>query len=431
MNPKSTLYKFQKFELDISDGVRINAVISFLIGFISFFSFGNFSGKIIEGNEMTGASQIQTAIILLVWGVIGAVILIDRMRWRSNWSNSRYLLVFLCYAASSVFWGSGVESLLKAFVLVFVSYVIFVVAHSLSISLFFSYVRHALFLLVFFSLVVSVIRPDIGVVDHWMHEGQWSGIFQSKQSLGFACALYVYMMAVTYRDKYKYYHWVSAFVAIFVLIMSGSRGGGVVALFAVLLFYINRNGGKGVLYIYAAWVFLVCALGFYSVYYFYGNRLPFFDFFGFEVDLTERTYIWQYALSWMDGKLFLGYGLNSFWSRGEVSGLFEREFEWFLDNYHSGYVGLFVELGLLGLIVFSFVVARLIFLIFAFIKIESSSSSSEFCELMGLVCLILTANLTESFLLRSTSFYQVFLTYSLIRVEILYASRLKGMGDGY
>ncbi len=82
----------------------------------------------------------------------------------------------------------------------------------------------------------AVAVPDIGIDHSWMHNGQWQGVYESKQTLGFVGA---YLMFLTCYRKMTGQGWL-AFLAVFLLastcvLASESRGAGAVALAACAL----------------------------------------------------------------------------------------------------------------------------------------------------------------------------------------------------
>ncbi|GLR95155.1 hypothetical protein ACVIU7_002290 [Bradyrhizobium liaoningense] len=67
-----------------------------------------------------------------------------------------------------------------------------------------------LFILVAASALCAVFVPEIGVDQSWMHNGQWQGIYESKQTLGFISA---YLMFFACYRKMTGQGWI-AFLSI-------------------------------------------------------------------------------------------------------------------------------------------------------------------------------------------------------------------------
>lgn len=61
------------------------------------------------------------------------------------------------------------------------------------------------------------------------------------------------------------------------------------------------------------------------------------------INLTERTFIWQYAISHFNDAPLLGFGINGFWTRPAIYDYFNQNHGWVLDNYHSGYIAVAIE----------------------------------------------------------------------------------------
>jgi len=49
----------------------------------------------------------------------------------------------------------------------------------------------------------------------------------------------------------------------------------------------------------------------------------------------------------------MGFGLNGFWTDSNIYYQYQRLHGWVLDNYHSGYIAIIVETGIIGFILFT------------------------------------------------------------------------------
>jgi O-antigen ligase len=258
--------------------------------------------------------------------------------------------------------------------------------------------------------------PSIGVLRTWQHAGQWSGIFVSKQTLGTVSALLVFLSLLRLLYGFHIPSLVGFMVALACVIGSGSRGGAVLAAAAVVCILVARRSpwlAAGLSALPVALLALACA----GIAFLVSSGLSYFPLGDEKVDLTERTVIWSFALqSWADRAL-LGFGINGFWTDTAFYDLFERKYGWVLDNYHSGYVSITVEYGLFGLAIFTAYVVLLSRMVSRRIRAAYAAPPQERFEaeaMFGIVVLCFTINLTETFFLRSTDFFQITLTYVTI-----------------
>ena len=133
---------------------------------------------------------------------------------------------------------------------------------------------------------------------------------------------------------------------------SGSRGGGALALAACVILYLSQRSISWMkIFAYGPIIMTVAAA--ILIIYLYITGYAYLPLFGVEVDLTERTFIWQYAISHIDDAPFFGYGINGFWTIKRIYDVYEQNHGWVLDNYHNGYIGIVVETGIVGFLLFS------------------------------------------------------------------------------
>ncbi|MGH6716525.1 MAG: O-antigen ligase family protein, partial [Bradyrhizobium sp.] len=92
------------------------------------------------------------------------------------------------------------------------------------------------------SVCAAVFAPKIGVDQTWMHKGQWQGVFQSKQELGFLGA---YLMFFSFYRKTIGQSWpiflVTFFLGATCVIMSESRGAGALAVVACAVLFTSAR----------------------------------------------------------------------------------------------------------------------------------------------------------------------------------------------
>ncbi len=271
-----------------------------------------------------------------------------------------------------------------------------------------------LLVLLALSLLLAVAVPDVGLLQHdWQHEGQWKGIFATKQGLGTVSAVFLVLAFLRLSHRRNAFNLAACALGLICLVGSGSRGGGVMAAVAVTSLIAVRRSAKFAPLVTGI-LLLGLLLGILEVAYFSITGNSSIQVFGSDVNLTERTFIWQYAMGLWNDRLYLGFGLNGFWTSADILSRYLNSHGWVLDNYHSGYVAIAIETGLVGLVLFSAMALSLApRLRFLLLHAQSNRLSLEMTA--GYAIMFFTINLTETYFLRSTNFMAVLFSFLIIK----------------
>ncbi|MHC2620531.1 exopolysaccharide production protein ExoQ [Bradyrhizobium huanghuaihaiense] len=355
-------------------------------------------------------TYLQQAVAILMWGVSIYASAFVRPRLRLQFNPDLIVLVaFYGFAVISVFWSSlNVAALMKSAALAMTTFGAFCLVTRIDIDEIVGATALGLFVLVAASAFFAVAVPDIGIDHSWMHSGQWQGIYESKQTLGFVGA---YLMFFACYLKMRGQGWL-AFLATFLLastcvLASESRGAGAVALAACALL-VTSMWSVTCMRLYAVLPFVMCLAAGALFLYFYTTGYDAIHFGDASIDFTERTFIWHYAISHFDDAPLLGFGINGFWTIPSIYDYFEQNHSWVLDNYHSGYITILIETGFIGYMLFTGSV--LLFSNKMLHLISAQSIDRSHCALIiGFVVLSFQTNFTETTFLRSTMFTSVLL----------------------
>ena len=273
---------------------------------------------------------------------------------------------------------------------------------------------YTLLVLLALSLFLAVAVPEVGLLlNDWQHEGQWKGMFATKQGLGTVSAVFLVLAFLQLSHRRSVFNVAACALGLACLLGSGSRGGGVMAAVAAAgLSAVRRSPRFAPL---AAGILLTgLVLGVLEVAYFSVTGDASIQVFGSDINLTERTFIWQYAVGLWGDRPYLGFGLNGFWTSADILALYFNAHGWVLDNYHSGYLAITVETGLIGLALFSAMSLNLApRLRFLLLHARSNRMSLEMTA--GYIIMFFTINLTETYFLRSTNFMAVLFTFLIIK----------------
>lgn len=375
--------------------------IFFSLIVISIFSNGNLHPKVLPVSE---DSNLQQYIGVGLWAVVIVVSYFRRVLVRLAPRPGLFVaLGIYAIAVASPLWSTNfMASLPKATALAIVAFGAYRLTRTFDIDAIIDAVFFGQFFLCVASIAVALFIPDIGVLKTWQHAGQWNGVFYTKQNLGVLAAVFLFFSCYRLLTPQRgLYHALGALVALVCIVMSGSRGGGGLAAFAVGCLYL---AGLSLTFtrILAFAPFFMGLVGTALIAYFVKTGNRYLLLFGQEIDFTERTFIWQHALSYFMDRKWLGFGLNGFWTIPEVKDLFTERHGWFLDNYHDGYIAIAMETGATGLAVF--LIGALMFGLRILERIRQERRLDPHVALsLVYACLLFFIDFTETFFLRSTN----------------------------
>ena len=135
------------------------------------------------------------------------------------------------------------------------------------------------------------------------------------------------------------------------------------------------------------------------------DYLPWFDD---QLNFTNRTQIWEYALRHLSDRALFGFGLNGFWTTPQFYFGFLHEHDWVLDNYHSGYVAILTETGVVGMTLFA-LCALLFGFRMSWLRTNRLIAAADYNLIVGYVNLMFLINFSETLFLRSTDFSEALL----------------------
>ncbi|NLH82434.1 MAG: O-antigen ligase family protein [Phyllobacteriaceae bacterium] len=369
------------------------------------FASGPFAPGLTGG---VGVDTLQQAIVEVFWVVIAALALpVSRLdHWR--WDRLIVVLVaFVFWAVLSSMW-AGAASMVKGGVLAVNVVAAFLLAHTQRFEDVVDATVAALFAICVASLILVVVAPDVAIVDDWQHSGQWTGAFDNKQTLGINSAFLLYLAAMrtgaSRRPLAVLYHLAVMAAAVVCIVGAGSRGGGVLAVLAVGLGLSSRVS-RGIERLSAVIPLLTLVISAVMIAMLWVSGRDFLSFGEWDIDFTERTKIWKHAIDYLSGgTLWFGSGLNGFWTRKDVADAFLGGHEWFLDNYHNGFLAILGDCGLVG--------AGLFVVLTALVPMLTGGETDhdrrgEVTLILGFLVLFYVIDMTETYFLRSTNTFSI------------------------
>lgn len=328
------------------------------------------------------------------------------------------LILVLGFAGFSIAWSAvPVQSLMRYTGLVLVSGWAFYAVLRFPFDDLLRWLMWTYVALAVLSAAVAVAAPSIGVMDAWMHRGDWNGIFSQKNTLGRAMALLVLVSA--FRWLILRQGWTSApalLVGLVVLAQTGSRTG--YALAAIGLVFLGALLLRRRPLVLAALSFVVIAGLLAAVLRVLVVDLPLLqvagetlNLGGLPISFAGRIGLWLFAADRLGEAPWLGYGYDGFWSSPAVVAELVRYEGWTASDAHNGYVDLVMQLGVVGLVAFGVVQATVTTVAIRRALRPDAATSIQFAAFW--LSLFVVANITESYVLKATNVVQLLFTLSV------------------
>jgi exopolysaccharide production protein ExoQ len=218
------------------------------------------------------------------------------------------------------------------------------------------------FIVVFTSIAMAILLPHYGTQSGVGGQGEWKGIFHTKNVLARACVFLLTPAFFTYSDR-RISRLSRAVYSIFllaVIVKTDSKTGMIAAaacvMFCVIIRLLSRFGRRDALLLVALGVGIATAGTMIVL----QNAPLILVALGKDSTLTGRTAIWSGVMASITKRPILGYGYGGFWwgTRGEAYNIDSRV-GWMVPYSHNGFLDVWLDLGLVGfaLVVVTFVKA--------------------------------------------------------------------------
>jgi exopolysaccharide production protein ExoQ len=245
----------------------------------------------------------------------------------------------------------------------------------------------------------------------------WLGIYHQKNLLGRIMLLsaIVFLLMVWSVRKRRWVPWLFFGLSLMLLVLSGSKTSLALlfTLIALLPFYTAmRLNYKLAVPAVLAQVFVGGAI--FVVMLTAAEAVV--GAFGKDLTFTGRTDLWGYALDMIELRPWLGYGFGGFWQGWDGPSAYIWKVEpWLPEHPHNGFLNLWLNLGLVGLLVFAlgYFVA-----LGRGAKLVSLTRTPEYLFPMAYLMFLVLYNLSESvLLLQNTLFWILYVTTICSRVN--------------
>lgn len=268
-----------------------------------------------------------------------------------------------------------------------------------------------------FSIIYSVALPRYGL-EHGVHAGAWRGIFSHKNLFGrgmvFNGLIFLIFQSIMPPER-KWIASLGLFLSIILLFLSKSSSALINFLVLFLAFFLYRTLRFRYILLVPAFLSIVTLGGILlQLYLTYTTEL--FGLIGKDPSLTGRTDIWEFVWDMIEKRPLLGYGYTAFWNGLDgPSAHVIRAARWDVPYAHNGLLDLWLELGLLGVLVY--LTGFAICLLQAIRWARVSKGLEGLWPLMGLTYVVM-CNLTEGPLLGAKNLFWIIYVTLVVSLKI-------------
>ncbi len=272
------------------------------------------------------------------------------------------------------------------------------------------------------SALLAIFVPSIGTMEAYYHQGDWSGIYRQKNSLGRQMTLLILMsvfMLFYYREKGL--AWVGLIVGLIVLPNTGSRTSLVITAIGLLclVFLLFRRRPVVVLGMIIAIAFSVLSLALQAVL----QQDPLLlitgetvEILGIPLSFTGRIGLWEFAAGFVENRPYFGYGYDGFWEVPRFGGQLVKDEGWLANDSHNGFYDLVLQTGFVGLGAFLLIYIMLLFMVGKAVRLENAAPAVQFSAFY--IIFFFFANLTESYLLKATNVIQLLFSLAVMQLAV-------------
>jgi O-antigen ligase len=242
-----------------------------------------------------------------------------------------------------------------------------------------------------------------------IHQGIWRGIYAHKNPLGRIMTLtsIIFLLAFNEFHRSKWLICIGLMLSLSLVLASKSSTAVVMFLTLATLIPVYRvlKLQSNLLIIIS--IFTTLAFGSLTIIVF-SNAATFAGAFGKDLTFSGRTELWSAVLDEIWKNPWLGYGFSAYW-RGfwGPSAVIWAQFPWLPPHSHNGVLDVWLQLGLLGLLVFGS--GFVAFFLQSVAWVRHSRESRALFPILYLTFVFLS-NLTESSLLTSNIFWILYVS---------------------
>jgi exopolysaccharide production protein ExoQ len=261
-------------------------------------------------------------------------------------------------------------------------------------------------LIIIMSFLFAILTPRYGTMYMGVHEGAWRGIYVHKNVLGKVMALSgsVFVLLALNSKENRWFAWTGLGLSFCLLFLSKSSSS-MINFLTMLISIPIYSTFRWRYHVMVPAIIAIITIGGVLSLWFNENAAMLLGSIGKDPSLTGRTDIWIYIVEMIWRQPWLGYGYSAFWNDWDSPGAYVwYSAKWIPPNAHNGFLDLWLELGLVGILLFGIGFWQTVLRGLAWLRVDKSWDS--FWPLLCLTYLILS-NLSESALLSRNDIFCV------------------------
>jgi O-antigen ligase len=328
--------------------------------------------------------------------------------------TEKFLSLFFLWTFLTVFWSDASFVSFKRWLQFFGSGLILLsaMAHFRSIDECIGYLKIILSIYMPITLLSIILGPGMG---QW----GWKGLTLQKNALGqyALVSLFIWSIAIVNDDGIKKKSYAFFLWCISLILLIGSRS--VTCILTAMILFLVVGGFKVRKVIFEPiigrfissvliFLFWLCIA---AIVFFNPDLLSsLFAVFGRDTTLTGRSELWASIFEHTKNYLFIGCGFGGFWVIGSSTlNILYDEYSWLPNEAHLGYLDILNETGVVGLLIFTFMVS------FYFVNI---TKLDKFHPWKWLLFMVLILNISESTLTLPNSVTGVIFIFSYLALYL-------------
>lgn len=270
---------------------------------------------------------------------------------------------------------------------------------------------------VIFSFVFIAAIPKWGIMGG-IHAGAWRGIYNHKNVLGkvIVPGITIFLLQAFNSKKYSWLFWMAFSLAFILLLRSSSTSSllnGTSLIAICISFRVFR--WKDNFMVPSAITIASFGAIFYAIVSMTTEAI--LKALGKDATLTGRGDMWPYIFEMIGKEPLLGYGYGAFWYGPDTPSFYIWQATgWTPPNSHNGYLDLWLQIGLLGLLVYIFGFLA-VTLPKAFYWLRNTKTSEGFWPLTYMTYMLL-ANISETTLMIQNDLFWVIYVAVAFSVQI-------------
>jgi exopolysaccharide production protein ExoQ len=262
--------------------------------------------------------------------------------------------------------------------------------------------------IIIMSFAFAIIIPKYGTMFSGIHTGSWRGIYVHKNLLGRMMVMgtiIFWILAMDVKNRLNSYFWWVAFGLSFCLLILAKSSSSIINFITIFALIPAYNTFRWRYHLMIPGVLTIVTIGASLSLWFNANAATLLDSIGKDATLTGRTDMWPAIIDMIGKQPWLGYGYSAFWDDWDAPGAeVWRIVKWTPPNSHNGLLDIGLELGLLGVGIFTVGFVTTLLRGINWLRVDKSWES--FWTILYLTCLVLS-NVSESSLLNRNDIFWV------------------------